>query len=443
MLFGFNSTATNLAFAAIAETFAEASQSTISWVASGYFIASAAFLPLGGRLADRIGRRRIFNIGLVGFAVSALVSAIAPSIWVLIGARVLQAVSGAFVIPSSLAMVLPEFPGSRRSSAVATWAAAGPLSAAIAPSTAAGMLQATSWRWMYALTVPIALVALGLSYVFVVESRGEPDSTRLDLFGTALAVGAVGLLIFGIGQGPAWGWGDSGTVGAIAAAALMFVLFINRSRHHPAPLVNLELFKIPEVAMANLTNFFMSITSLSIWLVWPLWLSRVWDYPIGKVGLAITIGPVCAGPAALLGGRLADRYGQRWLMVIGTFISTSAVLWSVVRLDPEPNYLIDFMPTVALFGIGWGISNPSMNSWALANTPPAFFGEVNASFNTNRNLAAAFGTTAAIAIIGAENRPDFLAAYDRVNLFFATAVGLSFLSALIGTWWVARLRRAD
>ncbi|MGF1599628.1 MAG: MFS transporter [Acidimicrobiales bacterium] len=441
MLFGFNSTATNLAFNAISETFAGATEATVSWVASGYFIASAAFLPLGGRLADRIGRRRIFEIGLIGFALSAVASAVAPTIWILILARVLQAVAGALVIPSSLSMVLPEFPTARRSSAVATWAAAGPLSAAIAPGTAAGLLAATSWRWVYVLSAPIAVLTLVGSRLLVTESRGDEEGGRLDLAGTGLAVGAVALLIYGIGQGPRWGWLAGPTVAVIGTALLMGVAFVVRSRRHPTPLVNLSLFRIPEVAIANVANFFMSITSLSIWLIWPLYLSRIWNYTIGQVGLAITIGPVFAGPAALLGGRLADRYGQRWLMIGGSAISTVAVATSVFRFGNEPDYLLVLAPTVAGFGLGWGLSSPSMNSWALANTPPAFMGEVNASFNTIRNLAAAVGTTGAIAILGAADRPDALAAYERANIFFAIWVGLSCLTVTVGSWWLTRSRR--
>jgi len=438
VLFGFNSTATNLAFGSIAESFTDAGETTVSWVASGYFIASAAFLPLGGRLADRLGRRRIFHLGLIGFIVSAAASAAAPTVEVLIGARVLQAMAGAFVIPSSLAVVLPEFPAGRRPSAVATWAAAGPLSAAIAPSAAAALLAATSWRWVYFLSAPIAAVTLGLSFVLVAESRGDDTTTRLDLTGSVVAVASVALLIVGIGQGSSWGWTGPATIGTIGAALLLGALFVTRSRRHPAPLVNLSLFRIPEIALANLANFFMSLTSLSIWLIWPLFLGRVWGYSIGRIGLAITIGPIFAGPSALLGGRLADRYGQRWLMVGGSAICTAAVAWSVLRLGPEPNYLVDFMPTVAGFGLGWGLSNPSMNSWALSHGPQAFYGEINAAFNTIRNLAAAIGTAVAIAIVGSADRPDPLAAYDQANLFFATAVGLSFLTVTIGTLWLAK-----
>lgn len=438
VLFGFNSTATNLAFGSIADTFSGVSESTVSWVASGYFIASAAFLPLGGRLADRVGRRRIFNVGLAIFALSAVLSATAPTVWVLIGARVAQAVGGALVIPASLSMALPEFPSARRSSAVATWAAAGPLSAAIAPSGAAALLEATSWRWVYLVSAPVALAALGLSYLFVAESSGDDDDGRLDFVGTAVAVAAVALLIVGISQGTSWGWTSPLTSIVIVGALGLGALFLRRSLHHPTPLLNLSLFRIPEVLVANLANFAMSVTSLSIWLIWPLWLGRVWDYSTAQVGLAITIGPVVAGPAALFGGRLADRYGQRWLMIIGTAISTSAVTWSFFRFSSEPNYLVDFMPVVAGFGFGWGLSNPSMNSWALSSVPQAVFGEVNAAFNTIRNFGAAIGTAGAIAIVGSADRPDAIDAYARANLFFAVWVGLSFVAVVVGTWRIRR-----
>ena len=437
VLFGFNATATNLAFGPIAETFDNISESTVSWIASSYFVASAALLPLGGRLADRMGRRRIFNLGLIGFALSACLSALAPTIWVLIAARVLQATAGALVIPASLSMVLPEFPVTRRSSAVATWAAAGPLSAAIAPSTAAGLLEVTSWRWVYFVSAPAALLTLLASYRVVAESRGDDNEGRLDLAGTALAIVSVALLIVGIGQGTEWGWTSPFTSLAIVTALAAGGAFLVRSSRHPTPLLDLALFRIPEVRIANIANFAFSMTSLAIWLVWPLWMSRIWGYSTAKVGLAITVGPMTAGPAALLGGRLADRYGQRWLMIIGSAISTAAVLWIAVKLGPEPNYVITFLPGIAGFGLGWGLSNPSQNSYALSNVPTAVFGEVNAVFNTARNLGAALGIALAIAIIGAEDRAAVVDAYRRSFFFFAFWAGLSCATAAFGTWRLA------
>ncbi len=443
VLFGFNSTATNLAFASIADDFNGVSETVVSWVASGYFIASAAFLPLAGRLADRLGRRRVFNGGLLGFAVTAAISAAAPTIWVLIAARTLQAVAAAMVIPASLSMALPEFPEHRRPSAVATWAAAGPLSAAIAPSAAAGLLEVSTWRVVYFVTEPAALVVLALSYRVVARSRADDVEGRLDLLGTVLATLAIGLLILAISQGTTWGWRSPPTIGAIVASVVLGLVFLRRSLHHPTPLLDLSLFRVPEVAVANLANLAMSTTSLSIWLVWPLFLGRVWEYSNGRIGLAITAGPLCAGPASLLGGRLADRFGQRWLMIGGSALATLAVLWSWWRLGPEPDYVRDLLPSVAAFGTGWGLSNPSMNSWALSRVPQEVYGEVNASFNTIRNLGAALGVSIAVAIIGPEDRPDVIAAYARANLFLATSVALSCLIVIAGVLLVTRRDRRE
>lgn len=434
ILFGFNSTATNLAFSAIGDDFVDASDGTLSWVASGFFVASAAFLPLGGRLADRVGRRQVFQLGMLGFFASALLSALAPTIWLLIAARVTQAISGAMVIPASLSMILPEFPLARRSTAVATWAAAGPLSAAIAPSVASAMLAATSWRWVYAISAPFALLTIAASWFVVRESVGEQNENRLDLGGTALAVTSISLLIVGISQGTSWGWTSASTLMAIVLSIGLGSLFVMRSNVHPAPLLNLRLLRIPAVAVVNVANFFISITSQSIWLVWPLFLDRIWEFERAKVGLAITIGPLFAGPATIVGGRIADKYGQRWLMILGSGISTCAITYSVFSLGSEPNYWLHMAPVIAGFGFGWGLSHPQMNSFALNHVPPENFGETNAAFNTVRNIAAAVGTAGAIAIVGQRGRSDALAAFERANAFFAAWVGLAFLTLLVGMW---------
>lgn len=440
-MFGFNSTATNLAFGAISDSFVDVTESTVSWVVSGFFIASAAFLPLGGRLADRVGHRRVFNVGLIGIAASALASAAAPTIWVLIAARVAQAISAAMVIPASLAMVLPDFPAARRPSAIATWAAAGPLAAALAPSTAAALLEVTSWRWVYFISAPAAAAILVASYLIVADRPGTSTGGRLDVLGTGLAVISISAVIVGITQGSAWGWFGPLTVGAVLGGLALGAAFVRRSMRHPTPLINVELFRRPEVAVANVGNFFMSITSLSIWLVWPLFMLRVWEFSTTMVGLAVTIGPICAGIAAVVGGRVADRYGQRWLMVVGCGLTTMAVTWAAITARADISYWVSLFPTIAMFGSGWGISNPSMNSYALSRAPQENYGEVNAAFNTIRNLAGAIGTAGAIAILGNSDRVDLIEAFRRTYIFLACAVALSFTAVTVGTWMVERRRR--
>ena len=144
----------------------------------------------------------------------------------------------------------------------------------------------------------------------------------MDLAGAVLATTSIALLIIGVSQSPRWGIFSLGTVTTVTTALVCGGWFLNRTRQHQAPLLNLSLLRIPEVAVANVANLLMSTTSLSIWLVWPLWLGRVWGYSTSRIGLAITVGPVCAGVATVLGGRLADRYGHRWLMIGGAALAT-------------------------------------------------------------------------------------------------------------------------
>ena len=417
VLVGFNSTATNIAFGDIADTFDSVSETTVSWIASGYFIGTGAFLPLGGRLADRVGRRKVFLGGLILFAVSAVASAIAPTVWFLIAARVLQSAAGAMVLPSSLALVLPMFPESRRPGAVGLWSAAGPLSSAFAPSISAFFVDLTSWRWLYFATAPAALL------IFVAAARLLPDPPvekaegRLDLVGAAIGTAAIGLVVIAVSQSVQWGWAVALGLGLIGAA--MLALFVRRALRHPQPLVNLQLMKRRDVWVADLANFFISVVALSVWLVWPLFLSRVWDYSTAAVGLAVTIGPVSAGASTVVFSRLSDRHGTRTFIPVGSCFLLASTLWAATRLGAEENYWLDYAPALALFGLGWGMATPLLNSMALGAVEERYWGETNAMFNTTRYVAAAIGTAGAIAIIGDKNRPDEVAAYQRTFLFFS------------------------
>lgn len=425
VLVGFNSTATNIAFADIADTFASVPESTVQFVSSGYFIGTAAFLPLAGRIADRRGRARIFNLGVALFAVSAMVSAFAPNVWVLIGARAFQSVGGALIIPSSLSMVLPMFPASRRSTAVAAWAASGPLSAAVAPSLSAGILQVSSWRWLYFLAGPLGLIVLAIGRRRLREVTEPDGSGRLDVVGAALGTVGIGLVVFAVGKGSDWGWGSGAIVGCFVAAVVFIAAFVAQSIRHEQPMIDFSLFRHRQVWMANVANTFISVTSLSVWLVWPLFLGRVWDYSDLQIGLALTAGPTAAGLMTILGGRVAERVGPRFPIQFGSAVMVGAIGWCWLMLDEDGTYLTAFLPGVILFGLGWGFSSPTMNSAALEAVPEQAWGTMNAAFNMLRNVAGAIGVAAAVAFIGASDRVDMLAAFDRAwaFLFATTAVG--------------------
>ncbi len=418
VLVGFNGTATNLAFDDITETFASVPETTTAFVASGYLIGTAALLPLAGRIADRRGRVRMFQLGVLLFAVTAALSALAPNVWVLIGARVLQSIGGALVIPASLSMVLPLFPDHRRSTAVTSWAAAGPLSAAISPSVSAAILQISSWRWLFLLSAPIGVLVWLVGRRLLEEQPVASSKGRLDMVGSALGTVAIAALVFAIGKGDDWGWTSVAILISFGVAAGSLVGFFAQSRRHPEPLIDLSLFRIRQVWMTNLANTFVSVTSLAIWLVWPLYLQRVWDYSSLQVGLALTPGPIAAATMSMLGGRIADRVGHRIPIVVGSLVMVFAVGWFVFVIPPDGSYVTGFLPGIFAFGFGWGFSSPTMNSFALEAVPEPQWGSMNAAFNMLRNVAGAIGVAAAVAIVGSRDRADLIEAFDRAYVFF-------------------------
>ncbi|MEM7092809.1 MAG: MFS transporter [Actinomycetota bacterium] len=432
VLVGFNGTATNIAFDDITETFSSVPESTTAFVASGYFIGQAAFLPLAGRIADRRGRVGIFQLGVLLFALSSAISAIAPTVWILIAARVLQAIGGALVIPASLSMVLPLFPEGRRATAVTTWASAGPISAAISPSLSAFVLEVSSWRWLFLVSAPLGIAIWLLGRRVLVEAEVERPTGRLDVLGSALGTIAIALLVLGIGKGGDWGWRGPLVIGCFVVAAVTLAGFVRQTRVHPEPLIDLSIFRARQVWLANVANTFVSVTSLSIWLVWPLFLQRVWDYSSLQVGLALTPGPIAAATTSLLAGRIADRIGHRLPIQIGSLIMVFAVGWCWLALPADGSYFTGFVPGIAAFGFGWGLSSPTMNSFALEAVPEAQWGSMNAAFNMLRNVAGAVGIAAAVGIVGSRDRHDLVEAFDRAFLFFFVFTALAAALLLIG-----------
>lgn len=423
MLTSINVTGTNIAFPSIEKTFASTPRTTLAWALSGYSIVLASFMVLGGRLADQLGRRRVFTAGVLIFLAGSLTCAAAPWAEVFIAGRVIQGFGGAMLVPSSLALVLPEFPTSRRTSAVATWAAAGSVGAAIAPSLAAVIVEFTNWRVVYLLVVPVVAAILVAGPRLLQNPPGTGTAQGFDLIGIPMGTAAIGLLALGIIEGPRWGW-TSGRILLIGAAVLALgPLFVVRSLAHPSPLLNLRMFQVRTVWSANLANIFMAMMGLSIWLVWPLFLTQVWGYSLLQAGLAITPGPVCSAAVGFMVGRLADRYGPRLLISIGSVFPILAMLWMVWRFGPEPHYVTVFLPATVLFSLGFGFTFSPLNGAALRGVDPAAFGEVNATFNTVRNLGGGLGVAMVVALLGNEQPIPF-------NRFDHTFFAMAFLGVL-------------
>jgi predicted MFS family arabinose efflux permease len=280
-----------------------------------------------------------------------------------------------------------------------------------------------NWRVLFLLSAPIALASWAGSFGALRESRAEDRSGTLDLFGAVLGTAVVASLVFGASFGSDIGWASAPIVGAFLAAAVLLPVFVRRCRVHPQPLLDLGVFTLPPVAVANVANFLLNFTSLANWLVWPLFFERVWGFSKVQTGLALLPGPVIGGVVTVLGGRLSERYGHERLVAWGAAIATVAVAWPVLLLQEEPNYLL-IAPAMGLFGMGWSLTNPPLNSGVVSRVRPDLYGEVNAAFNTVRNIAAALGIAVAVTIVGPADRAGPMGAYRLAFVVLAVSVAL-------------------
>jgi EmrB/QacA subfamily drug resistance transporter len=421
-------TVVNIAFPAIAEEFSDTSRNALSWILSGYNIAFAAALLSAGRLADRFGRRRIFYLGITVFTMASMACGLAPTAGLLIAARVLQALGGALVIPSSLALVLPEFPPNRRSAAIGISGAVGGIAAATGPSLGSLLVQSVSWRAVFFINVPLVAGAWLFGRSLLRESR-DPNATGLpDLLGGVLASTSVGLLALAIVQGDEWGYDDPRIVGALVGFAVLLPLFLVRCARQDDPVLDLSLLRQRYFATANGAGFLFALGFFAMLFVNIQYTTGVWRYSIIGAGLAATPGPLCAAIAAGPAGRLADRYGHRVVIVPGTVLFAAGILGLVAFVDVEPNYWAVLFPANVLTGFGVGFTISTLGSAANAFLPPDRFAMGSAFNATCRQIGAALGIAIAVAVLGRPDGPGFVRSFDRAWLFIA---GTALLSGLL------------
>ena len=401
LVVGLAVTAMNIALPAIERDFRGTSRSTLSWGITGYSITVASLILVGGRLADRIGRRRVFRAGVALFTVASVCLAVAPSAWVFLGARLGQGVGAALLSPSALTLILPMFPASRQMTAIASWTALSNLGSAIGPSLAAVVTQQLSWRWIFVIPLVVCVPTLVLAPRLLPEGLSTADEPGpIDMIGVALGTLAVGLLAFTIVHAPGVGW--TSRVVAICAIGVVVcaTVFVRRSLHHPEPLLDLGLFRHRTVWAANLANVFLAAAGLSIWLVYPLFLVQHWHYSLLRTGLAITPVPLVSAIASLFAGRLAERVGERRVIAWGAVVPLLGAAWLTWRLGPEVAYLRDLLPGALLFSAGFGLVFSPLTAAAMKGVPIAQLGQANAAFNALRSLAAGLGVAVVVAFLG-------------------------------------------
>jgi EmrB/QacA subfamily drug resistance transporter len=402
-LISLDATVVIAAFPALRTAFGDTSPAALSWVLNAYTIVYAALLVPAGQLADAMGRKRLFLIGLALFTAASLLCGLATGPAMLSGLRVVQAVGAALLTPTSLALILHAFPGSKRSVAVSLWAAVGGLAAAIGPIVGAWLIQVLSWQWVFFINVPIGLAA----WYRARSALTEPEATRQlddkagrpDAMGIALVTAAVALLALAAVKFA--DWGAAASMGCAAAGLALFVALRWRARRNANLAQIFSLFEERSFRWVSAATFVFGAAFTMMFLTFFLFLTGVWHYPMALAGLAVAAGPLMVIPVAALAGRLAARIEHRPLLVTGGLLFALTQWVFLQRVTSAPAFLTLWLPSQVLGGVAVGLLLPSLTGAATARLTPGRFGIGSAVNLSIRQIGTVLGAALAVAIAGA------------------------------------------
>ncbi len=396
----------NVAFGDMLADFGTDRRRELTWIFSGYNIAYAAGLLTAGRLADVLGRKRIFLWGLGVFALGSFLCGVAPNPEFVIAARVVQAVGGAMLTPASLALVLPEFPLERRSAAIGIWGAIGGIAAASGPTIGGLLVESLGWRWIFFVNLPFSLLAIVVGVRLLHESRESTVFRRPDLLGAVLAMGGVGLLTLVIVQSDEWGWVATRPTLVLAVGIVMLLAFVARCRVVDDPVLDLGLMKLRFVSAANISALVFSAGFFGMFFVNVQFLQQVWGYSATGSGLAMTPGPLTAAFVAYPAGRVAHRVGHHRLIAVGALLLAGGIATLNLLADDTPRYWSMYFPLMVITGAGVGLSLSSLSSAATAYLPPTRYAMGSALNTTFRQVGAALGLAIVAALLTAALSTD-------------------------------------
>jgi EmrB/QacA subfamily drug resistance transporter len=413
----------NIAFPAIARHFGGTSLGSLSWILSGYAIVFAALLVPAGRWADAFGRKRAFLLGLAIFVLASAGCALAPSVGLLIAARVLQAAGGALMVPTSLGLMLAEFEPAKRHVAIGVWAATGGIAAAAGPPLG-GLLVQADWRWVFLVNVPVGLAGLLFGARTLVERR-EVGGGRPDMLGAAAVIVAIGSLVVAIVKGQEWGWTSPGILALLAAAVISLPAIWVRSERHLTPIVEPAMLRVRSFGLAVGASMLFFAGFGAMLLAGVLFLTAVWHEDVLSAGLMLFPGPAMATAFSVPSARLGARVGYRIPGMVGALLFAAGSVWYITQTGQKPAYVSEFLPGMLISGAGVGLVIPTLTGAGASSLAPERFATGAAVLTMGRQIGAALGIAVLVAVLGTAPRTpsDFHGAW-LITVAAGLAAGL-------------------
>ncbi len=401
-----DSTVVNVALPALARDL-DASLAQQQWAVESYLLMLGSLVLVGGSLGDLLGRRLIFTIGVAGFGVTSLLCAIAPSADMLIGARTLQGVAGALLVPSSLAIVTAVFEGPERARAIGTWTAGTSAAIAVGPPIGGLLVDQASWRWVFALNIPFVLAALAIT-ARAMPPLGGDRTRRVDVAGGALCALGLAGPVWALIEQPRHGWSDPVVWAPLVGGILVLALFVRHERRTADPMVPGRLFASRAFTVTNIVTVAVYAGLGSATFFVALFLQQVGGYSALEGGLSLM--PITFFLLFLSGrwGALAGRIGSRPLMTAGPLVAALGLLL-FLRVDATASYAGQVLPAAAVFGLGLSMTVAPLTATALAAAP----GELGGTASGFNNAVARVASLLAIAVVGAVVASTFASGLDR------------------------------
>jgi EmrB/QacA subfamily drug resistance transporter len=390
-----DSTVVNVALPAISEDL-DAGLAGQQWVVEAYMLTLVSLLLVGGSLGDQFGRRRMFVFGLVGFGATSALCAIAPTVEFLVAARALQGITGALLVPGSLAIVAATFEGEARGKAVGTWTAWTGIATVIGPAGGGALIDLTSWRAIFWINLPLIAATVALTLHAVEESR-DPEAFRgVDWGGIALSAAGLGGPVFALIEQPSRGWSDPLVWMPLVAGVLCFALFVLREARARHPMMDLGLFRIRNFAVANLTTLTAYAGLIGGLFFVGLFLQQVAGYSPLEAGLATTPISVLLFVLSPRFGRIASGVGPRLPMTAGPIVGGVGLLL-MLRVGADADYVADVLPAILVFGLGLAATVAPLTATVLDSVEERHVGVASGINNGVSRVAGLL----AIAVLGA------------------------------------------
>jgi EmrB/QacA subfamily drug resistance transporter len=340
-----------------------ASISGLEWTVNGYTLSFAVLLATGGRLGDIFGRRRMFLVGVVVFALSSATAGLALSSTDLVVSRVVQGVGAALMMPGTLSIITDAFPAHERGKAMGTWAGVSALALAVGPVLGGFLTEHVSWRAIFYLNIPVAIGAVTATLFAVRESRDTTVGREVDYLGVATLTATLTALVLALVEGNTWGWGSSGIVALLAAATIGAVAFVLIELRVRAPMVEFRFFADRNFLGAVTVALIITFAMMGVFFFLALYMQDTLRYSPLEAGVRFLPATLMIVGVAPVSGRLADRFGPRWLIVGGLLLLTAS-LYSFSGIAVNSGYL-DLLPGFMLLGIGIALTMSPMTSAAM------------------------------------------------------------------------------